>query len=60
MVSTFLEKKNIMETSEQEEEVVINVALTVYGGSCLSITIYTLQQLISHGTYFTAAADTVS
>lgn len=35
MVSTFLEKKNITETSKQEEEVISNVAFTVYGGSYL-------------------------
>ncbi|KJA16391.1 hypothetical protein HYPSUDRAFT_193237 [Hypholoma sublateritium FD-334 SS-4] len=33
LVSTFLEKKNTTETSKQEEEVVANVAYTVYGAA---------------------------
>ncbi|KJA16390.1 hypothetical protein HYPSUDRAFT_58252 [Hypholoma sublateritium FD-334 SS-4] len=33
MVSTFLEKKSVMETSKEEEEVIGNVAFTVYGAA---------------------------
>lgn len=40
MVSTFLEKKNITETSKQEEEVISNVAFTVYGGSTFNVHIW--------------------
>ena len=59
MVSTFLEKKNDSETSKQEEEIIGNVAFTVYGGSCLDEsdhTVYTFTQSF----HFTAGSDTVS
>ncbi len=48
MISTFLEKKSTVETSQQEEEIVGNVAFTVYGGSCVdesAHTIYTLHNV---------------
>ncbi len=42
MISTFLEKKDTMETSKQEEDVVVNVAFTVYGGSYQTKIMYDL------------------
>ena len=59
MVSTFLEKKDDTETSKQEEEIIGNVAFTVYAGSRLDEsdhTVYTFTQSF----HFTAGSDTVS
>ena len=57
MVSTFLEKSNNIETPKQE--IIGNVAFTVYAGSCLDEsdhTVYTFTQSF----HFTAGSDTVS
>ena len=59
MVSTFLEKKDDTETSKQEEEIIGNVAFTVYADSCLDEsdhTVYTFTQSF----HFIAGSDTVS